>query len=68
MRLWVRSQLWGREGTFGLGDRVVVFHHIPCGACYYCRKKTFAQCPVYKQVGCTAGFEPSGGGFAGMCG
>jgi L-iditol 2-dehydrogenase len=36
-----------------------------CGACYYCRKKTFAQCPVYKRVGCSAGFEPSGGGFAG---
>jgi L-iditol 2-dehydrogenase len=51
--------------SFAVGDRVVVFHHIPCGACYYCRKKTFAQCPVYKKVGCTAGFEPSGGGFAG---
>ena len=37
----------------------------PAATCYYCRKKTFAQCPVYKQVGCTAGFEPSGGGFAG---
>jgi L-iditol 2-dehydrogenase len=52
-------------GAFVVGDRVVVFHHIPCGTCYYCRKKTFAQCPVYKKVGCTAGFEPSGGGFAG---
>src|ERR1700760_350551 len=51
--------------SFAVGDRVVVFHHIPCGNCYYCRKKTFAQCPVYKKVGCTAGFEPSGGGFAG---
>jgi L-iditol 2-dehydrogenase len=51
--------------AFAVGDRVVVFHHIPCGTCYYCRKKTFAQCPVYKKVGCTAGFEPSGGGFAG---
>src|SRR5438270_4595256 len=49
---------------FSLGDRVMVFHHIPCGECYYCRKKVFAQCPVYKQVGATAGFEPSGGGFA----
>jgi L-iditol 2-dehydrogenase len=49
---------------FGVGDRVMVFHHIPCGKCYYCRKKTFAQCAVYKKVGCTAGFEPSGGGFA----
>jgi L-iditol 2-dehydrogenase len=42
----------------------MVFHHIPCLTCYFCRKKTFAQCPVYKRVGCTAGFEPSGGGFA----
>jgi L-iditol 2-dehydrogenase len=49
---------------FEPGDRVVVFHHIPCGDCYYCRHKTFAQCETYKKVGCTAGFEPSGGGFA----
>jgi L-iditol 2-dehydrogenase len=46
------------------GDRVVVFHHIPCRECFYCRNKTFAQCTMYKKVGCTAGFEPSGGGFA----
>jgi L-iditol 2-dehydrogenase len=50
--------------NFHPGDRVVVFHHIPCRQCYYCRHKTFAQCPIYKKVGCTAGFEPSGGGFA----
>jgi L-iditol 2-dehydrogenase len=49
---------------FRAGDRVVVFHHIPCGDCYYCHHKTFAQCTTYKKVGCTAGFEPSGGGFA----
>ena len=49
---------------FSVGERVVVFHHIPCGSCYYCRHKTFAQCATYKKVGCTAGFEPSGGGFA----
>jgi L-iditol 2-dehydrogenase len=57
-----------RAGTgvanFSIGDRVMVFHHIPCGTCYYCRKKTFAQCAVYKQVGATAGYEPSGGGFS----
>jgi L-iditol 2-dehydrogenase len=46
------------------GDRVVAFHHIPCRNCFYCQNKTFAQCPTYKKVGCTAGFEPSGGGFA----
>ncbi len=49
---------------FRPGDRVMVFHHIPCGECYYCRHKTFAQCPTYKTVGCTAGFEAAGGGFA----
>ena len=49
---------------YGIGERVVVFHHLPCGHCYYCRHQTFAQCATYKKVGCTAGFEPSGGGFA----
>ncbi len=49
---------------FKPGDRVMVFHHIPCGECFFCHHKTFAQCETYKKVGCTAGFEPSGGGFA----
>lgn len=54
------------EGVSGfkVGDRVMAYHHIPCGECFYCRKQTFAQCETYKKVGCTAGFEPSGGGFA----
>src|SRR6266702_5917626 len=50
--------------NFAPGNHVMVFHHIPCGECYYCRHKTFAQCETYKKVGCTAGFAPSGGGFA----
>jgi L-iditol 2-dehydrogenase len=49
---------------FTVGDRVMSFHHVPCGECYYCRKQTPAQCPLYKKTGATAGFEPSGGGFA----
>ena len=49
---------------FVVGDLVMAYHHIPCGDCYYCRKETFAQCEFYKNVGCTAGFAPSGGGFA----
>ena len=50
---------------FAVGDRVMAFHHIPCGECFYCRKKTFAQCERYKKVGTTAGVgEPAGGGFA----
>jgi len=51
-------------GRFRPGDRVVAFHHIPCLDCFYCRRKIYAQCAVYKRVGITAGFEPAGGGFA----
>jgi len=49
---------------YQVGERVVVHHHVPCGNCYYCRKQTPTQCELYKKVGVTAGFEPSGGGFA----
>ena len=49
---------------FKPGDRVLAFHHIPCLKCFYCAHKLYAQCPVYKKVGITAGFEPAGGGFA----
>jgi L-iditol 2-dehydrogenase len=54
----------GQGARFELGERVVVHHHVPCGDCYFCRKQTPTQCPLYKKVGVTAGFEPSGGGFA----
>jgi L-iditol 2-dehydrogenase len=46
------------------GDRVTVFHHVPCGDCFYCLRKLYAQCAIYKKVGVTAGFEPAGGGFS----
>ncbi|MBM3737021.1 MAG: zinc-binding dehydrogenase [Acidobacteria bacterium] len=49
---------------FAVGDRVVAFHHIPCGKCFYCERKLYAQCDVYKRVGITAGYEPAGGGFS----
>ena len=49
---------------FAPGDRVVVFHHIPCLDCFYCRKKLYAQCATYKKVGVTAGYEAAGGGFS----
>jgi L-iditol 2-dehydrogenase len=60
----VVAAIGGNVHKFRPGDRVIVFHHIPCGECFYCQHQTFAQCPTYKKVGCTAGFEPSGGGFA----
>ena len=49
---------------FKTGDRVVSFHHIPCGNCFYCERKLFSQCAGYKKTGLTAGFDPNGGGFA----
>ncbi len=49
---------------YAVGDRVMTFHHVPCGECYYCRKRTPSQCPLYLKTGVTAGFAPSGGGFA----
>ena len=46
------------------GDRVMSFHHTPCGRCFYCEKRLFSQCQQYKATGLTAGFTPNGGGFA----
>jgi len=48
---------------FVAGDRVVSFHHVPCGKCFYCERKLFSQCAIYKSAGLTAGFDPNGGGF-----
>jgi len=48
---------------FQPGDRVMSFHHIPCGKCFYCERRSFSQCKQYKTTGLTAGFAPNGGGF-----
>ena len=46
-----------------LGDRVMSFHHIPCGKCFFCERRLYSQCPQYKTTGLTGGFTPNGGGF-----
>jgi L-iditol 2-dehydrogenase len=46
------------------GDRVMSFHHVPCGDCFYCERRLYSQCAGYKKTGLTAGFDPNGGGFA----
>jgi L-iditol 2-dehydrogenase len=46
-----------------VGDRVMSFHHTPCGKCFYCHKRLFSQCKQYKTTGLTGGFTPNGGGF-----
>jgi L-iditol 2-dehydrogenase len=47
-----------------VGQRVIVLHHIPCMHCDYCLNDNFSMCEVYKNITTTAGFAPSGGGFA----
>jgi L-iditol 2-dehydrogenase len=47
-----------------IGDRVVVMHHIPCMQCAHCDNNNFSMCDTYKNITTTAGFTPSGGGFA----
>src|SRR5215475_2533325 len=47
----------GRGFTkYTLGDRVMSFHHIPCGKCFFCERRMFSQCKLYKSTGLTAGF------------
>ena len=47
-----------------VGDRVMIFITFPVETCFYCDRRLFSQCPGYKKVGLTAGFDPNGGGFA----
>jgi L-iditol 2-dehydrogenase len=54
----------GSVAGWQVGQRVVVMHHIPCMRCAYCLNENFSMCDVYKNITTTAGFAPSGGGFA----
>ncbi len=49
---------------FEPGARIVAHHHVPCRSCFYCRRRLYSQCEIYRRTGTTAGFEPAGGGFA----
>jgi L-iditol 2-dehydrogenase len=42
----------------GVGDRVVAAHHVPCGACHYCRRGSASMCRAFK----ASHLDP--GGFA----
>jgi L-iditol 2-dehydrogenase len=48
------------RGVAGLavGDRVVAAHHVPCGACHYCRRGSESMCRAFK----ASHLDP--GGFA----
>lgn len=43
---------------FHVGDRVVAAHHVPCGACHFCRRGSESMCTAFK----TSNLDP--GGFA----
>jgi L-iditol 2-dehydrogenase len=43
---------------FAAGDRVVAAHHVPCGACHYCRRGSESMCRAFK----ASNLDP--GGFA----
>lgn len=60
----VVSQVGSDVKGWQTGQRVVVMHHIPCMRCDYCLNENFSMCDTYKNVTTTAGFAPSGGGFA----
>ena len=60
----VISQVGVDVQDWQVGQRVVVMHHIPCMHCNYCLHENYSMCDVYKNITTTAGFTPSGGGFA----
>jgi L-iditol 2-dehydrogenase len=43
---------------YAVGDRVVAAHHVPCGACHYCRRGSESMCAAFK----ASNLDP--GGFA----
>ncbi|MGB8699602.1 MAG: zinc-dependent dehydrogenase [Thermosynechococcaceae cyanobacterium] len=49
---------------WAIGQRVIVLHHIPCMHCDDCLNENYSMCEIYKTITTTAGFTPSGGGFA----
>ena len=54
----------GAGAPWRSGQRVAVYHHVPCRSCYLCCRGAYSQCAAYKKTGTTAGFEPAGGGWA----
>ena len=49
---------------FKIGDRVVIYHHVPCLQCKDCLRGEYVQCPSYKFFDTESGVgKASGGGF-----
>jgi L-iditol 2-dehydrogenase len=41
---------------FEVGQRVIVAHHVPCGACHYCLHQNYSMCAAFK----TSNIDPCG--------
>lgn len=46
----------GKGCAFKEGDRVVAAHHVPCGACHFCKRGSVSMCRQFKATN----VEPSG--------
>jgi L-iditol 2-dehydrogenase len=51
-------EIGGGVSGFAVGDRAVAAHHVPCGACHYCRRGSASMCRAFK----ASHLDP--GGFA----
>ena len=51
-------EVGGGVTEFGVGDRAVAAHHVPCGRCHFCRRGSESMCADFK----TSHLDP--GGFA----
>jgi len=47
-----------------VGQRVAVRSQVPCLRCQDCFREQFSRCQAYRSITTSAGFTPSGGGFA----
>ncbi|MHB2026752.1 MAG: alcohol dehydrogenase catalytic domain-containing protein [Elusimicrobiota bacterium] len=45
----------GKNSGLGVGDRVIVGHHVPCGDCHYCRRDSPSMCAQFKSTNITPG-------------
>lgn len=52
----VVSAVGADVGDFEPGERVVVWHHAPCGVCHFCRRGSYSMCRRFKATN----FEPGG--------
>ena len=43
------------------GDRVAIFHHVPCLECYYCLNQDYTKCETYRTTDTSSGIPVTSG-------